>query len=121
MSDIDNIVNQHIRIERIQKLKYAIPIAILFIALIGYSFLNLFSPVIKKETLIGIVQSIHQGQSIVGTDTNYFYVALENGNVIKVIIDVRLNIPFRKNAKAKIEMTERESGAINYSFQAYLK
>jgi len=117
MRKTNNIINQHIRLQFVQNLNFIVPVAIIFICFVTYSLYNQFSPITSREIVIGLVQSVHQGQS----QFNYFYVRLENDSLIRVSIRRDRNIPFRKNEKVELEKIGKSEGPIIYFFKRYAK
>ncbi len=121
MKNTNETIEKHIRDLRNQKLKYAIPIILIFIALMGYAINNHISPIADKEIITGVVESIHQGQSITGSDFDHLFIRLENEQLLKVTIGSDRGIPFRQNARVEIEKTTKESGPIMYTFKRYIE
>lgn len=121
MKKTNEAIDKHVRDLRTEKLKYAIPITLAFIIIImGYAFRNHFSPIVNKEIITGVVESLHQGQSITGSDFDYFFIRLDDNQVLKVSIASGRGIPFRQNARAEIEKTVKESGPTQYKFKRYV-
>ncbi len=121
MGETNKIIDQHLRSERFKNSKFAIFIFVLLLVVGAFAMYNLFSPVVKKTKLVGVVESLHQGHSVTGTDVDQFYVRLDDGSLVNVPIDGGRSVPFRKNAKVEIEKTIKASGKTNYEFKGYLQ
>ncbi len=120
MKKTNEAIDKHVRDLRTEKLKYAIPITLAFVIIMGYAIRNHFSPIVNKEIITGVVESLHQGQSITGSDLDHFFIRLDDNQVLKVSIASGKGIPFRQNARAEIEITVKESGPTQYKFKRYV-
>jgi len=61
MDETNKIIDQHLRSERFKNSKFAIVIFVLFLVAGAFAMYNLFSPVVERTKLVGVVESLHQG------------------------------------------------------------
>ena len=121
MDETNKIIDQHLRGERFKNSKFAIAIFVLLLVASAFAMYNLFSPVAERSMLIGVVESVHVGHSVTGTDVDQFYVRLNDGSLVNVPVGGDRGIPFRKFAEVKIEKIVKESGKVNYEFKGYIQ
>lgn len=121
MDETSKIIDQHLRSERFKNSKFAIAVFALLLVAGAFAMYNLFSPVVERTKLVGVVESLHLGHSVTGTDVDQFYVRLDDGSLVNVPIGGDRGIPFRKHAKVEIEKTIKASGKVNYAFKGYVQ
>ena len=112
-------IEAHVWAQRRQMLKIIIVVGVLFALPLSWAAYNHLSPVVDRETLEGTLESLHQNQSMIGSDTDRFFVRLDSGDLVMVNVDQDRDLPFRKQAVVRIEKVVRESGKVTYRFLGY--
>lgn len=87
----------------------------------SWAIYNHFSPVTDTQYLQGTLESLHHGQSLVGSDSDNLFIRLENGALIVVAVPREKNVPFIRDAQVKVKMIARSSGKVTYSFEGFAK
>ena len=119
MEDTNKKIDQHVRLQRFKIFKCVIAILVLLSIPGGYAIYNLSSPVIERTMLTGVLESLHHGQSVAGTDTDQLYVRLSDGKLVNVPIGRGHGVPFKRFAEVKIEKTVKASGKVYFEFRLF--
>ena len=120
-SPVNKKSTRQFRADRKKNIRIVVILILFGLLPASWAIYNHFSPIVDTQRLRGTLESLHQGQSVAGSDFDNFFIRLENGELIIVAVHRDRNVPFRRNAKAEITRTVRMSGKVTYIFEGYAR
>ena len=112
-------VNAHIWEEHKKSIKITALVFFFGVLPAGWATYNHFSPIVDTQYLNGTLESMQQGQSLVGTEYNHFFIRLDNNKLIKIAVRRDRGISYRELAEVEIKKVVRKSGKVIYTFEGY--